>query len=122
SNCFVVMPISDIPEYPAGHFQRVYEHLIWPACQQAGVTPLRADEVKSTNFIVLDILQRIVQMPIAICDLSGRNPNVLYELGIRQAFNLPVVLIQDKRTDRIFDIQGIRTVSYDDNLRVDVVK
>lgn len=49
---------------------------------------------------------------MAICDLSNRNPNVLYELGLRQAYDKPVVLIQDDKTNKIFDVSGISTVFY----------
>lgn len=119
--CFVIMPITDPSEYDAGHFKRVYEHLIRPACESAKLKPIRSDDVKSANHIILDILQRIVTADLVICDLSSRNANVMYELGVRQAFDLPVVLIKDQRTDRVFDIQGLRTVDYDDKLRVDCV-
>lgn len=120
--CFVVMPITDPPGYAEGHFKRVYEYIFKPACEAAGYTPLRADDVKSSNYIVLDILQRIVSSDLVLCDLSARNPNVLYELGIRQAFDLPTVLVKDALTERIFDIQGFRTVEYDGGLRVDTAQ
>lgn len=120
--CFVIMPISDGNPYEVGHFSRVYKHLIQPACAAAGIQVIRADDVKSTNYIAIDILQKVVKSDLVICDLSGRNPNVLYELGVRQAFDLPVVLIKDIRTDRIFDIQGMRTLDYDDSLRIDTVQ
>lgn len=116
------MPISDQPEYERGHFNRVYEHLIKPACIEAGFETIRADDVKHTNVIIVDILKRILEADLVVCDLSARNPNVLYELGIRQAFDLPVVLIKDKQTERIFDIQGIRTLEYDESLRIDLIE
>lgn len=117
--CFVIMPISDPDAYEAGHFQRVYDHLIVPACREAGFNPSRADRVKKTNHIVIDVLKRIIRSDMVLCDLSSKNPNVLYELGIRQAFNLPVTIIKDKSTTRVFDIQGLRDVEYDDSLRID---
>jgi hypothetical protein len=120
--CFVIMPISDVDGYDIGHFNRVYEFIIKPACIQAGFTPLRADEVNRTNFIALDIIKEIIDCDMAVCDLSGRNPNVLYELGIRQAFNKPVTLIKDRKTPRIFDIQGLRDIEYDHTLRIDTVQ
>lgn len=120
-SCFIIMPISDNPNYPTGHFKRVYEYIIRPACETAGFTPIRADEVAATNYIALDIVKRIIEADLAICDLSSQNPNVLYELGVRQAFNKPVVLIKDNNTKRIFDIQGFRDVEYDSNLRIDNV-
>ena len=120
--CFVIMPISDVEGYEVGHFNRVYDHLIRPACISADIDVDRADKVTSTNFIVLDILQKIVKSDLVICDLSARNANVMFELGIRQAFSLPVVLIKDGRTERVFDIQGLRTLDYAESLRIDSVE
>lgn len=88
------MPIGDTDGYDKGHFTHVYDDIIKPAVELTEFTPRRADEVKETNFIHLDILTKLIEAPIAICDLSSRNPNVLFELGIRQAFDKPVVLIQ----------------------------
>lgn len=119
--CFTIMPIADMDGYDPGHFSRVYEHIIKPACLQAGYVAHRADVVAASNYIIIDILKKIIESDIVICDLSGRNPNVLYELGVRQAFNLPTVLIKDKKTSRIFDIQGLRTIEYHHTLRVDEV-
>ncbi|MBY7125745.1 HNH endonuclease [Bacillus sp. 16GRE42] len=119
--CFVIMPFSDGGSYPKGHFKRVYEYIIKPACEKAGFQAVRGDDVTKTNFIALDILKNILQADIAICDLSSKSPNVFYELGLRQAFNLPVTLIKDESTERIFDIQGFRDIVYDENLRVDTV-
>ena len=120
--CFVMMPIADTEGYEIGHFNRVYEYIIKPAIVIAGFEPMRADEVNKANFIIIDILKQIVSSDIAICDLSSRNPNVLYELGIRQAFNLPVCLLKDNKTTRMFDIQGFRDVEYDEKLRIDNVQ
>lgn len=115
------MPISDNSNYPTGHFNRVYEFIIKPACEIAGFNPLRADEVVTTNYIALDIIKRIIESEMAICDLSSQNANVMYELGIRQAFNKPVTFIKDNITKRVFDIQGFRDQEYDMTLRIDNV-
>lgn len=120
--CFIIMPIADINGYDNGHFLRVYNHLIKPACELAGFTPVRADDVSSSHMIVVDILKKIVESDLAICDLSARNPNVLYELGLRQAFNKKTVLIKDNKTENIFDVQGFRYAGYDSGLRIDNVK
>lgn len=120
--CFVIMPISDVEPYGAGHFRRVYEHLIVPACKMAGFEPLLASDVKEANMIVIDVLQRLHTAEMVLCDLSGRNPNVLFELGFRQAFNRPVTLIKDLRTERIFDISGLRDILYDESLRIDTAQ
>lgn len=116
-DCFVIMPISDAEGYVKGHFTHVYEDIIKPAVAQTEFIPKRADEVKETNFIHLDILKKLIDAPIAICDLSARNPNVLFELGIRQAFDKPVVLIQEKGTPKIFDIGPLRYLEYSKDMK-----
>ncbi len=120
--CFVIMPIADSQGYESNHFNRVYKHLIAPACTQAGFEPIRADEVSSSNMIVVDILKKIVESDLAICDLSSRNPNVLYELGLRQAFNKKTVLIKDNLTTSPFDVSAFRYSEYNSTLRIDHVQ
>ncbi|MCG9950774.1 hypothetical protein MIB43_012660 [Providencia rettgeri] len=120
--CFVIMPIAETGGYEHGHFTRVYRHLIKPACERAGFIPIRADDVSSSNMIVVDILKKIVESDIAICDLSSRNPNVLYELGLRQAFNKKTIIIKDKDTSSPFDVSGFRYTEYDQILRIDNVQ
>lgn len=115
-DCFVIMPISEQPGYAAGHFKEVYEDIIGPAIHDAGFSPVRADEVHASNLIHLDILGKLLDAPMAVCDLSAVNPNVMFELGIRQAFDKPVVLLEDQTTRDVFDIGPIRHVSYDGTL------
>jgi len=117
--CFIIMPIADMDGYEPGHFLRVYNHIIKPACEKSGFKVVRADDVTASNFIVLDILKKIVECDLAICDLSGRNPNVMYELGLRQAFNKKTVLIKDNKTTSPFDVQAFRYCEYDSLLRID---
>ena len=120
--CFVIMPISDADGYEPGQFDRVYNYIIKPACEKAGFAATRADKTSKTNYIVIDILKQIINSDMAICDLSSRNSNVFFELGLRQAFNLKTVLIKDTKTPRSFDISGLRCIDYDENLRVDNVE
>jgi hypothetical protein len=106
------MPISDPEWYDKGHFRNVYEDLIKVACEKAGFKAVRADDVKQTNLIHLDVIQKLIESPMAICDLSNRNPNVLFELWLRQAFDKPTVLIQECWTEKIFDISPLRITDY----------
>ena len=117
NNCFVIMPIADCEGYEKGHFAHVYNDIIKPAIEKTEFSAIRADEVKETNLIHLDILKKLIDAPIAVCDLSTRNPNVLFELGIRQAFDRPVVLIQEKGTPKIFDIAPLRYLEYSKEMK-----
>lgn len=115
--CFVIMPISSQDGYDDGHFQLVYEDIIKPSILAANLQPSRADETKNTNLIQLDILRSIIDSPIAICDMSAKNPNVFYELGMRQAFDMPTVLLKDETTNAPFDINGLRYVTYNSDMK-----
>jgi hypothetical protein len=110
--CFVIMPISDPNNYNQGHFKKIYEQIFIPAIENAGYLPHRVDDDKSSHLIHSSIIKELIDAPMVLCDLSSRNPNVLYELGIRHAFGKPVVLVQEIGTENIFDINGINTVSY----------
>lgn len=117
NDCFVIMPIADPDGYDKGHFKKVYEDLFKVACDKSGFHAIRADEVQQTNLIHLDILQKLIDSPMAICDLSNRNPNVLFELGLRQAFDKPTVLVQECGTPKIFDISPLRYTEYRKELK-----
>ena len=117
NDCFVIMPIADPDGFDKGHFKKVYEDLFKVACDKSGFNAIRADEVQQTNLIHLDILQKLIDSPMAICDLSNRNPNVLFELGLRQAFDKPTVLVQECGTPKIFDISPLRYTEYRKELK-----
>lgn len=117
-SCFVIMPISDVDGYPIGHFNEVYQQLIKPAVEASGYECSLASSTSSAHMIQLEVVTKVATAGLCICDLSTNNPNVLFEYGIRQAFDLPTVLIKDDKTRRIFDLSGFRDIEYDHNLRI----
>ncbi|WP_428657633.1 hypothetical protein [Runella sp.] len=120
--CFVIMPFSSPEGYESGHFDRVYRHIIKPACELAGVLPERTDDGLESGYILAKMLKMLTEYELAICDMSAVNANVFYELGVRQSFGKPVTLIKDEKSRRIFDVQGFSSIEYDSNLRIDKVQ
>jgi hypothetical protein len=112
--CFFIMPFTapSTGSYCDRHFDKIYNHIFEPAISDAGYKALRTDEFSASREIKLDIIQNLIDAPMCLCDLSTFNPNVFYELGIRQAFEKPVVLVQEKGQKRAFDISGLSTVDY----------
>lgn len=119
--CFIIMPINEPDGYAHGHFNRVYQYIIVPACKLAGFSPIRADD-PTRNDPALDILKYFIESDMVICDLSSKNPHALYGFAIRQAINLPVTLIKDLKTQVMFGIQEFGAVEYDESLRIDTVQ
>lgn len=111
--CFVIMPFDRKEGYADNHFYKVYRNIFVPAIEQAGYKPHRADDGLESGEINIEILTKLVNAPLAICDISSHNPNVMYELGMRMAFDLPVVTVAEKGTRIPFDFQSKRTVYYD---------
>jgi hypothetical protein len=111
--CFVIMPFSDPTEYEKGHFDFVYNGILCPAIESANFSPVRADDNKSGNIIHKKIMDDLINSSMVLCDLSTRNPNVLFELGIRQVVDKPFVLVQEKDTPRIFDVAFNFTPEYE---------
>jgi hypothetical protein len=111
---FVAMPFSEKTSiYPKGYFDEVLKHLITPAAVRANFTAKTAKKAGS-EVIQSTIVNDLDAADLVIVDLTEHNPNVLFELGMRIAFNKPVCLIRAKGTPAIFDIDHMLRV-YDYN-------
>lgn len=111
---FVAMPFSEkTSQYPAGYFDEVLKHLITPAAVKANFNAKTAKK-SGSEVIQSTIVNDLDAADLVIVDLSEHNPNVLFELGMRIAFNKPVCLIRAKGTAPIFDIDHMLRV-YDYN-------
>ena len=119
--CFIIMPLGDPEGYAKGHFNRVYQYIIVPACRLAGFSPVRADD-PTANDQPLDIIKNMIESDIVICDLSSTFSSALYGFAIRQGVNLPVTLMKDTKTLLAFDFQLFGDVEYDESLRIDTVQ
>jgi hypothetical protein len=104
--CFVIMPFRR-------PFNDYYEEIIRPAVAASGLTPRRGDEIYGTQPIIRDIWNNIRKCRIIVADVSGRNPNVNYELGLAHACGKPTVIITRRMRDVPFDYRHLRCISYD---------
>lgn len=95
----------------AQEFAPVYE-TIKKACAKARCSTLRVDEIYGTKPVITDIFTTIDTSKLVICDLTDRNPNVLYETGIAHSRNTDVVLLTQNTNDVPFDLRHIRHISY----------
>lgn len=119
--CFVIMPFSDLPGYPKDHFTKIYEQIFKPAIIAANYQPLRCDEIHNGQPIHANMFRQLSQAPLVLCDLTSNNPNVLYELGRRDALNLPSVLVLEENQERLFNLREYSAVPYRKNRYYDEV-
>lgn len=116
-HCFVVMPFNEREDrHPPGFFDEVLKSLIAPAGKKAGFIVTTANR-EGTEVIQSTIVNNLLDAELVVADLTEHNPNVLFELGMRMAFDKPVALIRAKGTGRIFDVDNmLRVYEYDANL------
>lgn len=114
-HCFVVMPTGRSPE-EKDHFRGWYQEVIEPAVTSAGYDSILSTDEEDAHDINDRIRTHVALDPMVVVDLGGPtvehepNPNVMYELGVRHAFNKPVVLMAWKGQDLPFDIGTQRVI------------
>lgn len=103
---FVMQPFAP----PLGDY---YEKIYKPAIEKAGLNPVRADaDIFGTGKIIDQVWAGINSAKVLVAELTSRNPNVFYELGLAHALSKPVVLVASKEEDVPFDLQHIRVIYY----------
>jgi hypothetical protein len=108
-SCFVMMPFAA----PLGGY---YESVYRPAIEKAGLQPVRADaEIFGAGKIMNQVWSGIRRAKVLVAELTSRNPNVFYELGLAHALRKPVVLVSSNEGDVPFDLHHIRVIYYDVN-------
>ncbi len=94
-------------------FDQYYADILKPAITEINFQILRADEIYSNRPIIDDIIERIIISDIIVADVSGKNPNVNYELGLAHALRKQAIIISQQLGDIPFDYRHIRTIIYD---------
>lgn len=114
--CGIVMPISSIDGCNEGHWSEVLS-IISDAIEAAGFDGNLVSNADDVGIIQKRIIQNLHDNPIVVCDVSGKNPNVMFELGIRLAFDKPTLIIKDDKTSYSFDTSAIEHLEYPRDLR-----
>lgn len=108
---FVIQQIGakDSPERKRA--DEIYNFIIAPVVREAGLEPYRADLDNTPGAITPKMLGELLAARLVIADLTGRNPNVFYELGITHSFARPLVSIADAVTSLPFDAKDERIIA-----------
>ncbi|WP_399933782.1 hypothetical protein [Streptomyces kanamyceticus] len=116
--CFVIGPIGDAyaahgtPERESyEHHLGIFEQVIAPACAKYEIDAVRADGIAHAGDINEQICRHVIESDLVIADVSGGNPNVMYELGLRHITGKPTIHIGEVG-QLPFDIASIRTIRY----------
>lgn len=109
--CGLIMPIAANEVGSVEHWLHVRK-IITDALNGTGFQVKMVSDSDEVNVIQNNIVTNIYSNDIVICDVSSRNPNVMFELGMRLTFDKPVVIIKDKDTPYSFDVGNIQHLEY----------
>ena len=94
-------------------FGDIYKFGIKGAANEVDAYAERLDEQIFTEGMLDRIFNQISKADVVVADMTGRNPNVFYELGLAHALQKPVVLVSSNENDVPFDLHHIRVIYYD---------
>jgi hypothetical protein len=110
-SAFICMPFRS-------EFTDLYEVGIKPMVVDCGFKCIRADEIQQNKGILTLIYDQIKSAHIVIADMTGRNPNVYYEVGYAHALEKEVVLLIQEAAELPFDLQGFNCIVYGGKITV----
>lgn len=104
--CFVIMPFK--PE-----FRFLYLFLRDHLAARLGITLQRGDDELLTRSLLEKIKWQIARADIVIADITGRSPNVFYEIGFAQGTEKPVVFLSGETEANVpTDIRQFEVIDY----------
>ncbi|NIY84946.1 hypothetical protein [Vibrio hepatarius] len=101
---FILTPFHEM-------FDKDY-YTIEKTCLEYGFDVARGDENYIKGDILAHILKRICESELIIANITGRNPNVFYELGLAHALGKPVIIISKGIDDIPFDLRSKQILVY----------
>ncbi|WP_231489893.1 hypothetical protein [Pedobacter sp. Leaf170] len=114
--CGIVMPISGMDELSSEHWKEV-KGLIVECAEECGYVSDLVSAADFSGVIQKRIVQNLYQNDLVICDVSMQNANVMFELGLRLAFDKATIVIVDDETKISFDTSPIEHIIYPRDLR-----
>lgn len=114
--CGIVMPISATDGCSEEHWSEVLD-IVTDAIDDSDMEARLVSDAVEVGVIQRRIIQNLYENPLVVCDVSGKNANVMFELGIRIAFDKPTIIIKDDVTVYSFDTAPIEHLEYPRDLR-----
>ncbi|WP_206023208.1 hypothetical protein [Runella sp. CRIBMP] len=114
--CGIIMPIAELDGCSENHWLEV-RSILTEAIEGAGFRANLVSNAEDIGVIQKRIIENLYSNPIVVCDVSAKNANVMFELGLRLAFDKPTIIVKDDKTNYSFDTSPIEHLTYPRDLR-----
>lgn len=114
--CFIITPIGNEGSEIRKIADNFIEHVIKPALEAFEYEPIPAHKISKSGSIIQQIIDHLIHDDLVIANLTGPNPNVMYELAVRHATMKPVVCVVENTTELPFDITTERVIPYEESI------
>ena len=116
-NCFIITPIGNEGSDIFRRVKGVIDSVIKPVLEGYGFINIKAAyEINVSGMINTQIINRIIEDDLVVANLTGNNPNVMYELCLRHTVAKPIIHICEIGTALPFDIKDNRTIFYKNDM------
>ncbi|MFA6457920.1 MAG: hypothetical protein WCV72_00840 [Patescibacteria group bacterium] len=110
--CFLITPIGEIGSIVRRRVDQFKEYIYEPALE-GQYEIIRSDQISTPGKITTQVVDHILYDDLAIIDLTGFNPNVMYEMAIRHIARKPTINIFNQEERLPFDVHNFRSIPYD---------